>query len=306
MYFSNDQIDIQNLNILDLLNKRESAINCCPHCNNKTFIKHGYYKTLQRFRCKNILCFKTFCATTKSPWSYTKKSFDLWKEYLHLIIQNKTLIECSKKLNISITTAFYWRHKILSAMKYIYKPNPIKNFVELKKNSFKENFKGNRKSFSNSAKKTININSSKYERKKIWIISAVDVNDTILSEPISIGYINIHLIQNTIYKKIPKDTYMLTIADTHLRAIELKHNKNLKTSYAKDKKLAILFTRHMPGWFRDFKNVATKYLNSYLTWYIISYQKYYNNFIKFIEALTLSNSFTRISDFKSFKLIICN
>ncbi|MBB6715063.1 IS1 family transposase [Clostridium gasigenes] len=285
----NISLNLDSLNILDLLYKRQNKIKTCPHCNCTSFIKHGYYKTLQRFKCSNKICNKTFCATTKSPWSYSKKSFDLWKDYFKLMFENKTLIECSTTLDIHNTTAFYWRHKILVAMKSFFKPQPLKEFIEINKFRFKENFKGSR-----------NIVTD--ERKYIWLISAVDINNTILSELVSVGPISIPIIKSSIYKKIPKDAYLLSSADTHLRAIEIIHNKNLTTPHPKDKELVRSFSKFIAPWLNRFKGIATKYLNSYLTWYILNFKKYYNDFMKFIINLTLENSFTRFIDFKSFNL----
>ncbi|MGL5085020.1 MAG: transposase [Clostridium sp.] len=282
-------LNIDALNIDKLLCKRENNISTCPHCKSSLYIKHGYYNNLQRFKCRNILCNKTFSAATKSPWSYTKKSFTLWKEYFKLMVENKTLAECSQTLKINLKTAFYWRHKILSAMKSYFKTGELQDFLEINKISFKENFKGSK-----------NITTSL--RKPIWIVSAVDIHKIIVSDIVSVGTINVPIIRGSIYKKISKDTYMLPSNDSHLKAISKIHNKNLTTNLPKDKELVRSYSKFLSPWFFRFKGIATKYLNSYLTWYIIFYKNYYNNFEVFIESLTLENSFTRYKDFKSYKL----
>ena len=43
----------------------------CSNCNEKSYIKFGKYKWIQRYKCKS--CKKTFSKTTKALWSYSKK-----------------------------------------------------------------------------------------------------------------------------------------------------------------------------------------------------------------------------------------
>ena len=293
MNFYNNVTDISlnldDIDILNLLYKREKNIKSCPHCNSTKFIKYGYYKTLQRFKCTSKICNKTFSATTKSICSYSKKNFDIWKSYFKLMAENKTLVECSKALNIHNTTAFYWRHKILVAMKSSFITSPLKEFIEINTFRFKENFKGCK-------------NIATTERKTIWLLSAVDIRNNILSEIVSVGSISIPIIKNSIYKKIPKDAYIRTYLHNYLRAIEIMHNKNLTTSHPEDKELVRSFSKFIARWFDKFNGVATKYLNSYLIWYILTFKKYYYNFSKFIIDLTLENSFTRFKDFRLFNL----
>lgn len=284
-------LDLSSLNILDLLNLKESTISSCPHCHCKKFIKYGYYKTLRRFKCSNKLCNKTFSATTKSPWSYSKKSFDVWKSYFKLMAENKTLFECSFILNIHNTTAFYWRHKILIAMKSFFNSDPLEEFIEMNTFKFKENFKGSKNIITD-------------ERKPIYLVSAVDIRSTILSEIVSVGHINIPIIKNSIYTKVPKDAYLLTSFNNYLRAIAKYHNKNLTTTHPKDKELVRSFTKFIAPWFSKFKGIATKYLNSYLIWYILNFKKYNNDFMKFITDLTFKNSFTTFKKIKLSKLSI--
>lgn len=288
----NVSLDLSILSVNYLLSKRQENIKNCPHCNYNKYIKHGYYKNLQRFKCCNIDCNKTFCATTKSPWNYSKKSFDLWKEYITLMFENKTISECSASLNIHRSTAFFWRHKILISMKSFFIPGELKEFIEMNKFRFLENFKGCR-------------NITTPIRKHIWLVSAVDIKNTIVSDIVSIGHISVPIIRNSIYQNIPKDAYLLCSSDTHLKAIEKTHNKTLTTSHPLDKELARSFSKLIPQWFFRFKGIATKYLTSYLTWYILSFKNSYNNFIQFITDISLEDSFTRSKEFKYFKLS-CN
>ncbi|MGL5085475.1 MAG: transposase [Clostridium sp.] len=282
-------LDITCVDITDILKKRQSNINKCPYCNQNNYIKHGHYNNIQRFKCRNINCNKTFSATTKSPWSYSKKNFDLWKAFIKLMFENNTLSHCAKTLNIHISTAFFWRHKILLSLKAYIKPGELKEFIEMSKLKFIENFKGSR---------TI----VKTTKKPIWLVSAVDINNVIISSIVSIGPISLQIIRDSIYKSIPKNAYLHCYYDTHLKALVKVHNKSLKPTQPLNQQLAISFSKLIPKWFYRFKGIATKYLASYLSWYLIAFQKYNNNFIQLITNILQENSFIHSKDIKALRL----
>ena len=50
---------------------KNKNIECCPICGGNKYIKHGSYKEIQRYKCKE--CGKTFSNATNSLWSYSKE-----------------------------------------------------------------------------------------------------------------------------------------------------------------------------------------------------------------------------------------
>ena len=54
---------------------------------------------------------------TNTIFANTKKPLTLWKKYIDLMIEGKSLRFIAKELHINTTTAFYWRHKILSVLR---------------------------------------------------------------------------------------------------------------------------------------------------------------------------------------------
>ena len=67
-----------NKNIANSCCKSSKNSNCkiekCPYCDNKDFIKYGMYKKLQRYKCKNDLCGKTFTKEIYNKFRYSKNS----------------------------------------------------------------------------------------------------------------------------------------------------------------------------------------------------------------------------------------
>ena len=174
-----------------LYENRKENINCCPICGHTRYIKYGFYEGIQRYKCKNKECRKTFSLATGCIWSYSKKSLETWCEFSELMIENKTLRACAFKLNINLGTAFYWRHKIIHAMTLKSIPTMLSGNVHMTTHKMRENFKGSR-------------NISTLERKRIWIVSARGEVDLMMALPICKDLWNVKEFNKIIYAKINK------------------------------------------------------------------------------------------------------
>jgi transposase-like protein len=94
----------------------------CTHCHSNNAVRFGKYevkmgtKTLkrQRYRCKD--CRKTFTDVTNTPL-YRTHLPDKWLEFIQCMIEGYSLRKSSELLEVHYVTLFYWRHKLLSAIK---------------------------------------------------------------------------------------------------------------------------------------------------------------------------------------------
>ena len=84
----------------------------CPHCGSSAIIKHSKYKDTQRYKCKQ--CNRTFLPTT-GTYIHNIKKKEKFIEYCEIVREEglHTIKYMSSRLDISIQTAFDWRHKIL-------------------------------------------------------------------------------------------------------------------------------------------------------------------------------------------------
>lgn len=98
---------------------------CCIHCSEKNVVRFGKFEVnnglakikRQRYRFKD--CKKTFTETNKTP-IYRAKKVNRWLEFIECMLNGLSLRESAKKLkDITHTTLFYWRHKILPAIAQI-------------------------------------------------------------------------------------------------------------------------------------------------------------------------------------------
>jgi transposase-like protein len=113
--FPEQKTDITKM-VSDVREKRFSNGLACVHCGSMSVKRNGTYRSRQRYLCKD--CGKSFNDMTGSPLSGTKYAHK-WFEYFEMMIEGKSLRKIAKKLKIHLSTAFYWRHKILFALQSI-------------------------------------------------------------------------------------------------------------------------------------------------------------------------------------------
>ena len=98
-----------------LIETRLDGEGSCIYCEGMHVVKNGKRKDgVQRFLCRD--CHRSFIASTDSITSRTRKSISVWATYLKCMLDQKTLKQSSVECDISISTAFTWRHKILDTL----------------------------------------------------------------------------------------------------------------------------------------------------------------------------------------------
>ncbi|KJZ88831.1 hypothetical protein ClosIBUN125C_CONTIG18g01129, partial [Clostridium sp. IBUN125C] len=172
----------------------------------------GSRNKIQRYKCKNEECKKTFSNTTNSVWKYLKHKPEKWFEFIELMGEHTTLNECAAKLEISIVTAFYWRHKIFHAIENNYKPEKFDEVVDVDTYYTEKCYKGSRNKNYTYADKVKNKFDKMYglvprsvsvliaeESGKMPLIRKTESNETIVNN-----------FNNNVLKIASKDCYMRT------------------------------------------------------------------------------------------------
>lgn len=236
---------------------RNRIVECCPACTCKEYIKYGSYNGIQRYRCKE--CGKTFSNTTNSLYSYSKKNLKLWIEFAELMIEKKSLRFCAETLNISLVTAFYWRHKILHSLSLNSTPNMLKGIIYISKTVILENFKGCR---------NLETDYERDRRKNVWIFGAKGDEDSMFVKPVFKVWWDLPIFREKVYSKIEKNSYLVSYGDTYLSAIAKKHNKKRVLQVNHDDRLRF-FILNLKNWLAVYHGVATKYLQRYLSFFVL-------------------------------------
>ena len=232
-------------------------VKCCPICGGIHYIKHGLYKGIQRYKCKE--CNKTFSKTTNSLWSYSKKNPELWIEFIELMVEKKSLRFCAEKLNISLVTAFYWRHKVLYGLSLEGTPNSLHGIIYIAKTILPENFKGCR---------NIGFDFTTHRRRNIWIIGAKGDEDSMFVKPIFKDIWDWKTFNKKVYSKIEKKSYIVPYGDRYIGVAAKEHNKKRVLEVKGDDRLKY-FILNLENWIGVFCGVATKYLQRYLSFFVL-------------------------------------
>ena len=90
----------------------------CPWCRGSRVIRHGGFRMasgrrVQRYLCKS--CGRTFSPNTGTP-AYRIRKQESWREMVELLTENLPLRQVGKRLGISVSTAFHWRHRALAVL----------------------------------------------------------------------------------------------------------------------------------------------------------------------------------------------
>lgn len=263
----------------NLYEVRKHKVKECPKCGCNHYIKYGYFKGIQRYKCKE--CGKTFSLVTNTICSYSKKSPALWIYFIELMLAKRTLKYCADKLKININTAFYWRHKILHAMTFNIIPQRLLGNIHMIKASTKENFKGN---------KHINTDI----REKVFVVAAKGEEDSILCLPVCKKRWDMNLFNEKVYVKVDKNAYIVPYYDRYISIIAKRHNKNMDYKNKCDDKFISSFNLICKSWFKPFFGVATKYLKEYFCWFItFNLEKKFFN-LPFFQELIMGQFYKKV------------
>ncbi len=98
--------------VFSIIEKRLDDDPKCPHCGETKLYRHGMAHGLRRYKCTG--CNKTFNALTGTPLARLRKK-ELWLDYWRCLHESQTVRKAAKRLNVSISTSFRWRHRFLKS-----------------------------------------------------------------------------------------------------------------------------------------------------------------------------------------------
>ncbi len=283
MIKTDSNFNLLNSNINNLIKSTiylNRNIEKCPTCSSKHYIKYGSFKGIQRYKCKE--CDKTFSSASNSLWSYSKKDPIKWTKFVEYVLERKSLRFCAEKLEISLVTAFYWRHKVLHGLTFDSIPAILSGDVHIAKKLILENFKGCR-----------NIIPS--VRHNIWVVAAKDYDDSIIVKPISRCHWHLPSFNQKIYYLIEKEAYIVPYGDRYISLVAKAHNKKRIKEVQSDK-LIWSFQIIIEKWLKKYHGVASKYLEKYLSLFILFLTKKEINYMDLSKRLCIEFRFLKIRD----------
>ena len=270
---------------------------CCPRCKSINVVKNGHKDNIQRFKCKD--CGKTFTFSNNTILFSTKKDLYTWKKYCECFLDKKPLRRCAEVCDISLETAFRWRHKILDALQNMQSEVTLKGIVESDETFFDLSFKGTKKENFSIPRESRHRGHSNSVRglscEQVCVPCLVNHEGLSVGQISNLGKPTIHDLEKVIDGRIEQGSVFVTdslkgyqkVAVSnelvHVRIPRGKHKSgafNIQTVNSYHSELKRLVDHY-------FKGVATKYLNNYIV---------YNNFVNFAKN-TFINKLNKLEDF---------
>ena len=247
----------------------------CPFCNSNEKWKNGKLKERQRYLCKK--CHKSYNSFTNTPISYTKKDMVLWKAYLEDLLNQVSLRKSAQKLGISLSTAFFWRHRILDSIRENLPISSLEGVIEMDETYFNESFKGNHNKSTfvmprAPHKRGKSLVYRRVNKEKVCIVTALDSNSSISINMCCLGPSRSSDLIRVFENKVNKNSLLVT--DSHksykklasyfiLNHKEIPTGKRFIDEY--NLKRSKILHRKIKGFMYIYKGVSTKYLQNYLS-----------------------------------------
>lgn len=253
----------------------------CTHCRSKNVVRFGKYSVKvglkmverQRYRCKD--CRKTFTDVTNTPLQNTHLPHK-WLDFIQCMIEGYSLRKASEIIEVHYVTLFYWRHKILSAIKQM-DFEQFSGIVEMDETYFLYSEKGKRKIDGRKSRKR--GGASKYRgisKEQVCVLIARDRQKSTLSRVIGQGRIVKSRLDKAIGSKLSASNVLCTDAwrafKTYATEKGLEHYRFKSDGKERVRGLYHIqnvnnYHSRLKGWMDRFNGVATKYLDHYLSWF---------------------------------------
>lgn len=263
--------------LTDIREARYSKGTYCPYCKSVHVIGHGHYRNRQRYKCKD--CSKTFNDLTCSPMAGTHHP-EKWGKYIQCIADGMTLPKIVKIIDISLSTAFYWRHKVLNSLSSM-DIDSLSGIIESDETFFIESLKGKyqvkRKGHRDPHKRGAKSEYRGISHEQVCVLVAMDRNGHILSRNAGMGRITAKQIDSVLGDYISPNSLLCSdSAKNYIAFASLKGLEHKQVNASKKKRVVekIYHIQHVNSYHsrlekwinRHFNGVATKYMDNYLFW----------------------------------------
>lgn len=281
---------------------------CCPFCGSVHFIKYGKYDGIQRYMCKE--CKKTFSNTTNSVWKNLKKNPEKWIKFIELSLQGTTLKNCARILGMSITTAFYWRHKILHAIEKAYKIKTLKESAEVYVFMTGKCYKGSRNKHYTAEEKKIKRSNIRYHFPHGIDVLVVTGNsdDACFVRRTEPNESNKDNFENNVLSIAHKHCYMKFDRTNKydlrecIRKFNSKIPKKIREKYKTDFHINIQcrsFVSCLNSWKKSFRGIATKYINHYYNFFTLIFNEIELDSLNLFSEILRNGLYISVRNLKS-------
>lgn len=259
--------------ISELREKKFSEGFTCPHCRGSHVVRFGKFKGRQRYRCKD--CTKTFSDLTATPLARTRYP-NKWIRFIDCMLQGLPLRKSAEILDVSHVTLFYWRHKLLTALRQMDIP-AFKGILEADETYFLYSEKGKRGITYRKPRKRGGVAKFRgISHEQVCVLVARDRDKNTVSKVSCRGRISIKQVDKLIGSKVSESNILCSDAwrsySIFARQNGLEHHRIKSTEEHVKKGIYHIqnvnsFHKRLKDWMEHFCGVASKYLDNYLAWF---------------------------------------
>lgn len=247
----------------------------CPHCKSEFVVRFGKYIGRQRYKCK--CCRKTFSDMTNTPL-YRSRKGDEWITFIECMIKGYSLRKSADMVGVSWVTLFYWRHKVLNALKQM-DFDHFEGIVEVDETYFLYSEKGKRRIDGRKSRKRGGKSKHRgISREQVCVLVARDRAKSTVSKVTCMGRVVKSQVDKVIGPKLRRENVLVTDAwrayKTYAKEKGLEHYR-IKSNDGKHVIKGIYHIQNVNGvhsrlkqWIDRFNGVASKYLDNYLAWFL--------------------------------------
>lgn len=245
---------------------------CCRHCGDHAFKKWGQSQGLQRYRCKEPSCGRTFNALTGTPLARLRHK-EQWLVYLLCMIDGLTLRQAATRLDIDLTTAFRWRHRFLRIAAKT-QASELKGIIEADETFFQESYKGKRTIRHRSARRRGAQGNRKSKADQVPVLIVRDRNGQVCD--FVFDQLTKEQVHTSLRPIVNKDSILCTDGaswyQTFAKQQSIAHHRLIRLDRQRviGKEFHIqnvnAYIARLKTWMKRFKGVGTAYLANYLGW----------------------------------------
>jgi transposase-like protein len=266
----------------------------CPQCGSIHVRKNGTVRHKQRYSCYD--CHRSFGETTGSVRYKSKHTRETWENYQDCFTMKLPLRETAIKCGIALSTAFFWRHKILDALSANLNSQKLDGVVQADETYIQDNYKGNSNAVKNLKKATAAERRPAYEqnrisghrhgrgnathtrglsKQKVCVPCAIDAEGKTLARAAGKGIVQLNYLEYALGANLTEQVVLVTdktrassefCASHELPIIQLKADSDSRNGQTYNLQKINNMHGRIKRLLFPFKGVATKYLDNYLAW----------------------------------------
>ncbi len=255
--------------------KDEMSFKHHTHCQSEHILGHGKYKGRSGYRCTD--CKKTFTRLTRTTASGILKIAQ-FEQFVELTVEGIALQKAASKLNITMSTIFSWRYKILTSLSETNKQD-FTGIVESDDKQLSISEKWNKYLERESFKRTSDRKTKRgVSNDKVSVVVACDRMGNTKMQVAKIGRIEAESLEGTTGKIVSKDNVLCSASHPSIilwaKSKELEHhtlvaNKNHIKNKCYHVQHVNSIDNRFERWVSKFYGMATKYPQNYLDRFVL-------------------------------------